>query len=192
MGCFFQYVRPYKSLYDHLLAEPSFVVCGAFLLWKAVCAGLFIIRGASFSHCVQCFFCYIRETSFSFDWSEANCLMRLQSARWVPQFWSSLFKFSSFDCFKHGSYIEWVRTRYSDILKGKFEAERVETEVVVCILDGNVASLGLSKIGNRSNGSENFAQILRKKTKERATVRGETIQKEWGRREIYFFSTDLQ
>lgn len=105
---------------------------------------------------------------------------------------SSLFKFSSFDCFKHGSYIEWVRTRYSDILKGKFEAERVETEVVVCISDGNVASLGLSKIGDRSNGSENFAQILRKKTKERATVRGKTIQKEWGRREIYFFSTDLQ
>ena len=73
------------------------------------------------------------------------------------------------------------------ILKGKFKAERVETEVVVCISDGNVTSLGVSKIGDRSNGSENFAQILWKKTKERATMRGKNYPKRVREERNFFF-----
>ena len=34
------------------------------------------------------------------------------------------------------------------ILKETFEAERVEPEVVACLSDGNLASLGVSTIGN--------------------------------------------
>lgn len=35
------------------------------------------------------------------------------------------------------------------ILKETFEAEQVEPEVVACLSDGNLASLGVSTIGNR-------------------------------------------
>lgn len=186
MGCFFQRVWPYKLLYNHLLAEPSFVICGAFLLWKAVCGGLFIIRGASFSHCGQCFFCYICATLFLPDWSKATYSMRLQSAHGYHHFEALSVTFH----LSIASNMEAILNELGlSILKGKFKAERVETEVVVCISDGNVTSLGVWKINDRSNGSENFAQILWKKTKERATMRGKNYPKRVREeRNLFFFN----
>lgn len=115
MGCFFQRVRPYKLLYNHLLAEPSFVICGAFLMWKVVCGGLFIIRGASFSHWAWAVLFLLYSCDLVLAWlKRGHLLNEVTVSTWVPPFWGSLCNFSSFDCFKHGSNIEWVRTRYSE------------------------------------------------------------------------------
>lgn len=45
------------------------------------------------------------------------------------------------------------------------EAERVEPEVVACLSDGNLASLGVSTIGDRIRLRELCTKSLEKKTK---------------------------
>lgn len=48
------------------------------------------------------------------------------------------------------------------ILRERFEAERVEPEVVACLSDGNLASLGVSTIGDRIRLRELCAKSLKK------------------------------
>ena len=64
------------------------------------------------------------------------------------------------------------------ILKETFEAERVQPEVVACLSDGNLASLGVSTIGDRIRLRELCTKSLEKKTKMRAMMRGKTIENE--------------
>ena len=52
------------------------------------------------------------------------------------------------------------------ILKETFEAERVEPEVVACLSDGNLASLGVSTIGDRIRLRELCTKSLEKKQNE--------------------------
>lgn len=62
------------------------------------------------------------------------------------------------------------------ILKETFEAGRVEPEVVACLSDGNLASLGVSTIGDRIRLRELCTKSLGKKM--RAMMRGKTIENE--------------
>ena len=48
------------------------------------------------------------------------------------------------------------------ILRERFEAERVEPEVVACLSDGNLASLGVSTMGDRIRLRGLCAESLRK------------------------------
>jgi len=64
------------------------------------------------------------------------------------------------------------------ILKETFQAEIVQPEVVACLSDRNLASVGVSTIGDRIRFRELCTRSLEKKAKMRAIMRGKTIENE--------------
>ena len=69
------------------------------------------------------------------------------------------------------------------ILKERFAAERIEPKIVACLSDGNLASLGVSTIGDRTRLRELCATSVKKESKEPSEDDSKTSYRERVREE---------